>query len=378
MDNPIIRNIVLKSKNNNEHIEVINNTFGLMEKSCESNPYLSFYNNIILKHNAYYHSLNINSIIVDIYIKIVKATNAFKRLWLIYKLSKIETIIDTDVLLTPLSKKDKNVITIVHSEKKYLFYIFDLSKIIYNSLTNAEYLFSNPLPIKNPYNNLEFDFTHLCNIYFHLKFKNYRFNELLFKFYICNFDLKLFFHSNQNLLRNKCIYNYMNPSGNKQYLHIELVNMINNYNNKIHSVYRISIHPDFPIEDLLLIMKPYLYLYIQAWYSLVEYENINFTKEVNHRLFYFQKYNPKFGRIYYRHRKSKLNKLPVMYKSFNTYHIPFKKDVSLKFDGYNKYLKLTMMYKMYLRNRSYNYDTDTDTDTDDYTDTDDDSDDDSI
>ena len=92
----------------------------------------------------------------------------------------------------------------------------------------------------------------------------------------------MFLHHNFNYLRECSIKNYVYNNNEKNYLRIEIMNMINNYNNRIDKRYRILIHEEFPMDKLYNIMKKYLYLYINSWYSYVEYESDAFTKELNH------------------------------------------------------------------------------------------------
>ena len=93
-----------------------------------------FYKNKLLYPNLNHILPFVEELLVDIYTKILKTYNGFRKLVKVYRTSKYETIIDTDLLLNTIKEKDKNIICIVQNKKKYLFYIFELSKIIYNSL----------------------------------------------------------------------------------------------------------------------------------------------------------------------------------------------------------------------------------------------------
>jgi len=299
--------------------------------------------------NSLYPSYNSNTnVFIEIYSKVIKTYNAFRKLINLYRISKFETIIEKDLLLNTINIKDKNVICIIQNNKKYLFYIFELSKIIYNSLSNSTYFFSEPLQIKNPYNNSIFEYHNLCNIFFFMKFKCIKYNELFDKFFKCNFNPEIFLHNNFNLLRHFSIKNYTSH-GDLRFLYIEIMNMIDNYNKRINIKYRILIHEDFPMDLLYNIMKKYLYLYIYSWYSYVEYENTSFGKELNHRLYYFQKYNPKFGRIYYKFSRNfcptQKRNIITLKKTFNDNHINFSSDLDMRFDGHYKYFEL---YKRYV------------------------------
>lgn len=91
-------------------------------------------------------------------------------------------------------------------------------------------------------------------------------------------------------------------------------------------------------------MKKYLHLYINACYSYIECESEGFFKELNHRLFYFQKYNPQFGRLKYKIiKKYCLQRKQIVIKKIKTFddiHINFMCDLNMSFDGHYKYIRL--------------------------------------
>jgi hypothetical protein len=339
----------------------------------------NIYNN---KNNLYsylFTSLQVDrKTLNEIYIKILKIYNALRRLVYLYKKRKFETVIETDLMLNNIDSNSKNVLCIVQNKKKYLFYIFELLKIVYNSLSNSEFFFSEPLEIKNPYNNIKFEYHNLCNIYFFMKFNCIQFSDIFYRYFKCHFDNKIFLHRNFNYLRECNIKKYVYNNDKKEYLYIEIMNMINNYNNRIEKRYSILIHEEFPIDILYNIMKPYLYLYINAWYSYIQYESETFSKELNHRLFYFQKYNPQFGRLKYRIIRKycfKRNRIIIKtIKTFDEKHIDFMCNLNMSFDGHYKYINL---FRDYIRNNrviKYDDNENLDTETDDDDDDDDDED----
>ena len=320
--------------------------------------YMHFFSKKIMYDNEnilcsyIFNYINVNrQTLIDIYIKLLKTHNAFRRFVYLYKKRKFQTVIETDLLMNKIDSNSKNVLCIIQNQKKYLFYIFELLKIIYNSLSNSEFFFSEPLEIKNPYNNIKFEYHNLCNIYFFMKFNCIQFNDIFYRYFKSNFDIAIFLHHNFNYLRECSIKNYVYNNIENNYLYIEIMNMINNYNNRIHKKHRILIHEDFPADRLYNIMKKYLYLYIHSWYSYVEYETDTFSKELNHRLFYFQKYNPQFGRLKYKiirkycfNRKRTITKT---IKAFDEEHINFMCNLNMRFDGHYKYINL---HKIYIRN----------------------------
>jgi hypothetical protein len=156
--------------------------------------------------------------------------------------------------------------------------------------------FLNPLEIKNPYNNIPFNKSTLYNIYFFIKFNTNIYCDIFFKFFNENFDLKIFFHKYEYILREISLEKYVSCSPNSL-LHKEIIKMIENYNSFIHqSKYKILIDEDFPKEKLIKIMKPYLLLYYKSQYSLIQHIKYDSLQMLNNKLNIFQKYNPVFGR----------------------------------------------------------------------------------
>jgi hypothetical protein len=236
--------------------------------------------------------------------KIQKTYYAFSRLAFIYKYKKSSTSVTTDMCLNDITINDKNVLCIYHVNSRYLFNVNDLLKIITTSLTNSYMLFSQPLPSKNPYNNLPFTKPNLYNIYFFIKFNTHIYNDLFFKFFDCGFNLSSFYHKYEYLLRENIIKNIVKNSS-EGVLVQEIKNMINSYNKKNK---KILIHDEFPKKRLVQIMKPYLLLYLQSYYSFVPTIQNNTGILLNRKLKKFQKFNPRFGR--------KIYKLEFKYENF--------------------------------------------------------------
>jgi hypothetical protein len=196
--------------------------------------------------------------------------------------------------LNEIVEGGKNVICLHHKNGKYLFKINDLLKIINNSLTNSHYFFSEPIAIKNPYNNLPFDKSNLYNIYFFIKFNTSYKVDLFEKYFALNFNLSEFYHQYEFLLREYIIKNYVNDTTPTQ-LRKHITNMINEFN-KLHITMKFKIDPEFPDDILIKIMKPYILLYITSLYSLVAIIKSNALAKLKYKLTQFYKFNPAFGR----------------------------------------------------------------------------------
>ena len=234
---------------------------------------------------------------IDFFCKIQKTYHSFSRLAFIYKYKKSAMSVTTDIGLNDITINDKNILCIYHFNSRYLFNINDLLKIITTSITNSYMFFSQPLPSKNPYNNLPFTKSNLYNMYFFLKFKTNIYNDLFVKFFHCDFNLTTFYLNYEYLLRQYILDNFIKNS-TEDVLIQEIKKMITLFNKK--TTKKILINDEFPKKRLIKIMKPYLMLYLQSYYSFIPIVKNNAIVLLNSKLKKFQKFNPKFGRKIYK------------------------------------------------------------------------------
>ena len=246
--------------------------------------------------NNIFYTETIKEEFFDYFNKIQKINMALNKFAFLYKYKKAKIVVNTDMELNNITINSKNIMCVYQLNCKYLFNIRDLLKIINTSLTNSDMFFSNPIPIKNPYNNIFFNKSMLYNIYFFVKFNTNIYSELLFKFFKLNFNLKLFMYKYEYLLREYSIQNFVNNSPSN-ILYLEILNMIDEYNLQFtDSKYHIHIDKEFPKDTLIKIMKPYLLLSHTSKYSLIPTDKFDSSFILNIKLKSFQKYNPLFGR----------------------------------------------------------------------------------
>lgn len=276
-------------------------------------------NNIFIKNETKQKYIELFSRIQKVYFSFIKFNNQ-------YKFKKYKTLIDTDLLLNPISKNNKYCIQIIQEKYKYLFTCNDIINLFNNSLTSSSYLFFQLSPIKNPYNNLEFDKSTLYNMYFFIKEKTISNIELINKYFKSNFCLHKFKDEYKYLIRDYIVKNYIKNTSNEQFKDL-LDEMMVYFYIKCNFKNKIQIHDDFPISDLRIIMKDYLYLYLTSKYSLIEYKKYKSENILREKLIKFHNYNPLFGRKYFKiiryfcNNKMKFkNKLEIR---FNKEHINF-------------------------------------------------------
>lgn len=254
--------------------------------------------------------------------KIQLVYSQFQKLARLYKYNKTKINVHTDMCLNNIEEHNKNIICIFQDNGKYLFNILDLIKIIHNSLTHSVDFFSEPKPIKNPYNNLPFNKSNLYNIYFYIKFYTHYEIDLFEKYFKINFNLSFFNEKYEFLLREYAIQNFVNKSS-RPILRTKINSMFNQFNlNNPRS--KILVHDDFPNDMLIKIMRPYLLLYIIGMYSMVPIKKTNANIKLVLKLKQFFHFNPLFGRkniILHRNFNP-----PIKQINFNDKHIFYSRE----------------------------------------------------
>lgn len=238
-----------------------------------------FYNDII--RNAH----------VNIFYKLQQVYRCMCRVAFIYKFKRAKVQVATDLLLNDLKPTDKNVLTIFDSNSKYLFTLSDLVNIFSASLCNSSYFIPLPIACKNPYNNLPFSKANLYNIYFFILRNKIKVPVIIQNYFLCNFSLRRFEVENKRLIHEISIKCYVNNSP-PTYLYSSITDML--YEHNRHKP-RLKIHPEFPLNKLVEIMRPYLILYYNSKYSgsrlLNRKNHVLLCKKMNE----FKRFNPKFG-----------------------------------------------------------------------------------
>jgi hypothetical protein len=295
-NNNIFFNSYDKSDNKNSMIKLLFASFIIKEMINENK--FNFYFETV--HNTFFK--NIIEEFIDYFCKIQKVYNGFNKLAKIFKYKKANIVVNYDIGLNEIKENGKNIISILQCNSKYLFSINDLINIINTSLTNNYHFFSEPLCIKNPYNNLPFTKSCLYNIYLFILYKTYFHPDLFFKFFWCDFNLSSFVKKYEVLLREIFINNYVYKS-HSNLLFNEITKMIkyfNKYCKKSKLNNNIYIDKDFPKNILIKIMQPYLQVYFTSIYSMIP--NIRFETNIFFKkiMIKFNNFNTQFGRKKYK------------------------------------------------------------------------------
>lgn len=230
--------------------------------------------------------------ILIMFSKIQRTYHGFSRLALLYKFKKTTIRYSTDLCLNPIDSTKHNVISIYQNGAVYLFVIQELINIIEHALSNCVNFFCQPLPIKNPYNNMKFSIAILHHIYFFIKSQPCAMPHLFNLYFADNFDLTQFSYNNESMIRDISIKNHVFTSPAAS-LELAIMTMLrqNSY------AKRLNISELFPIEKLANIMRPYLYLFYISRYSLNHDKKYYCLNKLNLKLMQFYKFNKLFGRL---------------------------------------------------------------------------------
>ena len=294
--NYIIKKIINIDNNifspNYDNSDIVNPIFKLLFYRFIANKYTSKFN--VLKETLHSFLDFSKDEFINYFCRIQKIYHSLSRFSYLYKYKKSKLRVTTDMLLNNININNENVLCLYHINSRYLFNVNDLLKIINTSLINNHMFFAEPLPSKNPYNNLPFTKSNLYNIFFFIKYYTTIYNDLFFKFFDCHFNLTLFYNKFEYLLRENSIKNFIRNASEQELLH-KINMLLQNYNNE-HYNNKINIHDEFPKNKLIKIMKPYLLIYLNMCYSLIPIIKKISSVELNQKLIQFQKFNPQFGR----------------------------------------------------------------------------------
>lgn len=255
------------------------------------------YKNIVDIINNKFLSDNVKNDYIRYHNKTQNTYLAFNKLAYIYKYKKAVFGCNEDMYMNPIKETNKNVFTVFHENRKYLFTYSDMIKIINNSLSNTDDLYSEPLPCKNPYNNLSFNKSNLYHIYFSLKKSDYNIPELFQYYFNCEFLISKYVSHYEYILRNKAI---LKKSKSNEYIddkYQDIMCMVEEYNFLAKNDMKIHIDDQFPSKLLVEKLDPYLYYFYLGKYTLADFKRKKNILYVHAMLDRLKKHNSHFGRV---------------------------------------------------------------------------------
>ena len=272
----------------------------------------------------------------------------------IYKMKKAKYGCETDMYLNPISEKNKNVVAILHENTKYLFTVCDVKKIGQKSLANSDEMYSDPLPIKNPYNNLPFSKSNLYTLYFFIKKSDYVMPVLFHNYFLSNFCISSLHDNNQTYLRSIAINQILTCEYSQEsqidYIHA----MIEDYNLR-HKQDSIIIDTEFPSNLLLKVFLPFLKYYLKGEYSLCNSERMDNRLIINAMLFNFKKNNPIFGRKYFINEYDTHIQRPAFKRYFHTTYSSIENPFMINKNYTNSHKVKNNYYSKYVLDYMQNY-----------------------
>ena len=273
---------------------------------------------------------------VELFNKAQIVYNTLNRFVYHLKLKKYPIHISCDLYLTPINESDSNVITILQNRQRYLFTLNDIVSIFETALSNS-YGFDDVKPLipKNPYNNIEFNFTDFHNIYFFLKKTMTEIPMIIQSFYKFYFNIRRFRSNCENIIRFVYIRRTLN-NYNDDILRTHIDRMLDSYKN----VVKFRIDAAFPNERIIEIMKPYVHLYLLSKHAYYSSTKAFSNRMLQSKLINLYNHNPIFGRKMY---KTKDNKIHSMY--FSDDSLEFNSIMEIDYFTQYKFLYLTNGYQ---------------------------------
>lgn len=260
---------------------------------------------------------------IEIYTKAHKL-NVGPKLGIVWRTWKAKQTITTDLYMNEININHRNSIKIYQNKTNYWFTISDLINQIETALLNSPYYFSEPLEPKNPYTNIPFTKSTLYNIYFKIRDSTYLPSALIHNYFLCEFDLYLFRIENECLIRETYFRRYVyNTDPNTLFYEIL----------ELARTFRIRIDEDAPKDEIIKIMRPYLYLHMVSKYHICGLEK----QAVAHILLFKQMedlrlYNRQFGKKQVKKHKNTITGVSVTNITYNLKHPLFTMRDAISYD----------------------------------------------
>jgi hypothetical protein len=276
-----------------------------------------------LKKNINTFMTTINNEFINLFKDVQKHYFAFARFANIWKHKRSPVQIEHDLYMTPLERNHRSVFSLLQQGKIYLFTTANLVNSICTSLSNSPDFFVEPLVMKNPYNNIPFNKSDLYNIYFFLKQSPIIMPMLFHNYFLVDFDLRKFRDENENVIKCMAFKSHIrNASANS--LYNASIQMLKKYQKKI------VIHKDFPKDNLVNILRPYLLLYYITQYSAEEYRVIDAEAQLKYKLKKLYQNNPAFGRKIIKLKRVGFSTRRVRYIEFCDKHPDFDEPIDIE------------------------------------------------
>jgi hypothetical protein len=142
-----------------------------------------------------------------------------------------------------------------------------------------------------------------------------------------DFDLRKFRDENENVIKNIAFNSYVRNASATS-LYNSAVQMLKKYQKNL------VIHKDFPKEQVIDILRPYLLLYYIIEYSSEEYKITDAEENLKYKLQRLYEYNSSFGRKIVKLKRVGFSKRMIRITEFNSDHPHF--DEAIDIETYQK------------------------------------------
>ena len=265
-------------------------------KHAKQNAIKDKYNNLRYLFQNHFSSIEQRESVISMFSTVQKLYFWFNRMARLYKYKKSLIAVSTDLCFNELSTNMRSVFVLYQNNKQFFFRISELLRIIRNALTtDYEYDFQvNSHFPKNPYNNQQLKPVDLYNFYFFMKFSAQSPIPLFFElWFLEGFDIINYTNKHDIMLRKMCIHNFtLNALDNNPLLYKDIRIMLREYK----FVCPWTIDEDFPKEELIRNLRPYVYIFYLLEYEALYYGIMHEYEELLEKQFrdaYQQ--NPMFG-----------------------------------------------------------------------------------
>ena len=147
---------------------------------------------------------------INFFCKIQKTYWAFNKFAKQIKSRYSKVKVTDDLFLTPIKPSQTNIFRLYENNCCYFFTLQDLSRIIIAAVCNSPMFHSEPIPPKNSYSGVTFSTSNLYNIYFAMKNQLTIVPNVIYQFFLCEFNLARFGETNKLIIRDIYINQFVN------------------------------------------------------------------------------------------------------------------------------------------------------------------------
>jgi hypothetical protein len=231
-----------------------------------------------------------------IHVKINRTRWAIRRFvgrWKWYRAKQFDVECDlesTSLLDFPRSE----TIELLEDGTRYRFRITDLIRVIDSAVLSLDdEMFANPLPIRNPYTNIQFSIANLYNIYFHIHASRRTVPLIIRLLFTQEFDVEHMVERYEATVRDLAIRSYTaNMTSEMKLFYIE--GMLDTYNTD--PIMWIRIDKRFPDIQRIRTFEPFLEKYLLSVFGFNPDMTQRYFAETGVRIFRFKATHPRYGR----------------------------------------------------------------------------------